>query len=336
MQLVLDLPHEPSDRPHDRARTAEPEVGPPVAKMSQGAHRAVTDPAPGVEHAEEFAAATRVVAERYTLRTVSSGRIKSLEMGASCREATARCCALVVDEGMRGDLFPAPATAEVRSKIRKPDTIDGWETVRRYAAEGVPLAVFLHQRHYGGAFRQLLDATSGRRGDLLEDAVETLFNDHGVSFLRTGSRDQEEIARRFGVTVRPAPDFVVFDSSGTLRALLECKVVNDGGTARDKAARYATLRGEANRPRGHTAVRGPRRPRLAADGGRIGSRRARYGWPRLYRADVGRHDERAAIPKPRRRLKIALGARLGLRALKPRLEGQAGELLGVRRRLGRS
>lgn len=28
---------------------------------------------------------------------------------------------------------------------------------------------------------------------------------------------------------------------------LECKIANDGGTARDKAARYATLRAEANR-----------------------------------------------------------------------------------------
>ncbi|HSK80226.1 MAG TPA: hypothetical protein VLQ45_27475, partial [Thermoanaerobaculia bacterium] len=99
----------------------------------------------------------------------------------------------------------------------------------------------------GGSFRQLLDATSTQRGDILEDAVEELFQEKGVPFIRTGSHNQEEIARRFGLTVRPAPDFVVFDDSDTLRALLECKVANDGGTARDKAARYGTLRAEANR-----------------------------------------------------------------------------------------
>ena len=47
--------------------------------------------------------------------------------------------------------------------------------------------------------------------------------------------------------MRPAPDFVVFDETGSLRALLECKAANDGGTARDKAARFAALRAEATR-----------------------------------------------------------------------------------------
>jgi hypothetical protein len=47
--------------------------------------------------------------------------------------------------------------------------------------------------------------------------------------------------------VRPAPDFVVFDENDTLRAMLECKQTNDGGTARDKAGRFGTLRQEGIR-----------------------------------------------------------------------------------------
>jgi hypothetical protein len=197
--------------------------------------------------AQEFATATEIVAERHGLPILRTGRIKSLELGGPCDESAARCCAHVIDEGMHGTLFGEPPTASVRLKIQKPDTVEGWKTVQRYATEGVPLAVFLHQRHYGGAFRQLLDATSTQRGNLLEDAVEDLFRAHDIQFIRTGTHNQEEISRRFGLTVRPAPDFVVFTGSGTLRALLECKVANDGGTARDKAARYATLRREANR-----------------------------------------------------------------------------------------
>jgi hypothetical protein len=197
--------------------------------------------------AQEFAVATRIVAERHGIRALSSSRIKSLEAGSTCSQETAQCCAFVIDEGMRGDLFGAPPSGAVQPKIHKPDTLEGWTTVQRYAAEGVPLAVFLHQRHYGGAFRQLLDATSTRRGDILEDAVEELFRTNGVTFIRTGAHNQEEIARRFQLTVRPSPDFVIFNGSNTLRALLECKVANDGGTARDKAARYAALRAEANR-----------------------------------------------------------------------------------------
>jgi len=82
---------------------------------------------------------------------------------------------------------------------------------------------------------------------VIEDAVADLFDQHQVPFVRTGSKNQEEIARRFGLTVKPAPDFVAFDANGQLRAILECKGANDGGTARDKAARFRSLRQEANR-----------------------------------------------------------------------------------------
>jgi hypothetical protein len=40
---------------------------------------------------------------------------------------------------------------------------------------------------------------------------------------------------------------VVFDDTDTLRAMLECKATNDGGTARDKAPRFTTLRSESVR-----------------------------------------------------------------------------------------
>jgi hypothetical protein len=45
----------------------------------------------------------------------------------------------------------------------------------------------------------------------------------------------------------PPPDFVVFDDADNLRALLECKGANDGGTARDKALRFERLRDESVR-----------------------------------------------------------------------------------------
>jgi len=196
---------------------------------------------------QEFAAATTLVAEEIGATPVSHGAVRTMEAGGAATPAAARCCAEVVHRGIAGELFPAP-TGELRSKLDKPDTAAGWESVRRYAREGVPLPVLLHQRHYGGAFRQLLDATSSRRGDVLEEAVQQLFLDAGVPFIRTGSHDQAEIEQRFQITVKPAPDFVVYESgTGALEGLLECKAANDGGTARDKAARFRSLRAEANR-----------------------------------------------------------------------------------------
>ncbi len=194
---------------------------------------------------QEFAASTALVDELEKLESLSNGVVKSMESGGAGKKS-AKVAALVIDQAMRGVLF-AKRTGEVRSKITKPDTADGWNTVRKYAKDNVPFPVFLHQRHYGGAFRQLLDATSGKRGDLLEQIVEEQFSDNGISFIRTGSSNQAAIATKFGLTVKPAPDFVVHDANGTLRAILECKQANDGGTARDKAARFAALRNESVR-----------------------------------------------------------------------------------------
>lgn len=159
----------------------------------------------------------------------------------------AAAAAKTIAAAMEQRLFGPPPPGH-RSKQTKPDTKRGWDSVRDYAENRVPLWVFLHQRHYGGAFRQILDAASSRRGDIIEDAVDELFRGAGVSFVRTGSHNQGDIEARFEITVAPAPDFVVFDrSDDSLKAMLECKGANDGGTARDKALRFRTLRAESVR-----------------------------------------------------------------------------------------
>lgn len=195
--------------------------------------------------AAEFAEACAIVAGTSRF---SKGSVRAVEAGSIPSTTVAAVCASVIDRIMSGHLFPpTPGQSALRAKIEKPDTTEGWVSVRSYAAQGVPLSMFLHQRAYGGAFRQLLDATSTKRGDVLEEPVEELFKSAGIPYLRTGTHNQAEIATRFQVTVKPAPDFVVFDGNDTLRAILECKVASDGGTARDKASRFGTLRTEANR-----------------------------------------------------------------------------------------
>lgn len=196
---------------------------------------------------KEFAWATRLVAEPLGMRPLSENKVDSMERSGSVTStAQARLAAETIDQIMRGSLFPDPPGA-FKLKQGKPDTVDGWASVRHYATNRVPYALFLHQRHYGGPFRQVIDAASELRGDLIEDAVEVLFAENGIRFIRTGSHNQDEITARFEITVRPTPDFVVHDAAGNLRAMLECKLTNDGGTARDKALRYERLRDESVR-----------------------------------------------------------------------------------------
>lgn len=194
----------------------------------------------------EMAVATREVAAEKKGRGVSDARIKSMERGGSIPANDADILSETIHRLVEGQLW-GHAPEGLRSKMDKTDTAEGWRSVREFARSGVPYEAFLHQRHMGGAFRQLLDAASEERGAMLELTVEHLFEEHGVPYLRTGSSDQSEILRRFSLTVTPAPDFVVFDPPDNLRALLECKLTNDGGTARDKASRFKALRQEGQR-----------------------------------------------------------------------------------------
>ncbi|HVP09702.1 MAG TPA: hypothetical protein VMV94_00785 [Phycisphaerae bacterium] len=199
--------------------------------------------------ASEFAEACSLAAGGEDgLAKITKSTLKSIEGGRPTSESKAEVCAVTIDLAMRGELFPPAGRGRLRSKLEKPDTAKGWESVRRFAREGVPLPVFLHQRAYGGAFRQLLDATSSSRGDLLEGPVEDLFRENDIPYIRTGSHNQKAVERDFGLSVRPAPDFVVYSAQPrALRAILECKATNDGGTARDKASRYKSLKQEASR-----------------------------------------------------------------------------------------
>lgn len=194
----------------------------------------------------EFAVAVSEAASRTNLGAVTKGRVEAIEVGTVPSEDVARACARAIELLMTGQMW-AVATGEFRSKLEKPDTLGGWDTVRDFAATGVPYHIFLHQRHYGGPFRTLLDATSSARGEILELPLDELLTANRVPFVRTGSHSQSEIANRFNLTVRPAPDFVIFEGSRTLRAIIECKQANDGGTARDKASRFRTLATEASR-----------------------------------------------------------------------------------------
>lgn len=208
---------------------------------------------------DEFAHSSLLAGGQDDLAALSSSQIDTMERSAidlvrantkaalAKATAQARIASKTIVMAMNGELF-GDAPPGLRSKQQKPDTAQGWDSVRAYATGGVPLKVFLHQRHYGGAFRQVLDATSTLRGDLIEDAVEKLFIASGISFVRTGSHNQADIARRFEVHVTPAPDFVVFDpADDSLKAMLECKGTNNGGTARDKALRFNGLRAESVR-----------------------------------------------------------------------------------------
>lgn len=143
--------------------------------------------------------------------------------------------------------IPESASRFFHSKLDKSDTMDGWSTVA-VAAGGVPYSTLLYQRYVGGVWRQIQDAYSEVKGDkLLEQPIADLFEANGISYYRsgTGASGATETERKFGLS--PGPDFVLPEESPTV--IIESKVAEDGGTARDKAARIKNA-AEAAKARG--------------------------------------------------------------------------------------
>jgi hypothetical protein len=88
--------------------------------------------------------------------------------------------------------------------------------------------------------RQVQDAYSEVKGDaILEQPLEALLIDEGIPHWRTprGVSGAIQTARRFGID--PGPDFLIPDENP--QVIVESKVAEDGGTARDKAARIQRL-----------------------------------------------------------------------------------------------
>ena len=178
---------------------------------------------------------------------VGGDKLKKFERSPSSqtppdeRDKLAALIAATARAVMEREILPVPPTATryFHSKLDKRDTTDGWTSVRR-DAKGVPYSALLFQRYVGGVWRQVQDAYSEVKGDaILEYPLRDLLDTHGIPYHRTkrGASGAKETVERYGMS--PGPDFVIPDESPTL--VVESKVAEDGGTARDKAARIRTM-----------------------------------------------------------------------------------------------
>lgn len=126
------------------------------------------------------------------------------------------------------------ATPGLLHRLDKVDTRDGVPSVQHISLLGVPYAVLLYERFLGRPFASHRDAVSELVGLIVESAIKDVLTNAGVSFRETG---RAERIPRFD----QAPDFMVPDEFNPA-ALIEAKLTEDDGTARDKVARVQRLR----------------------------------------------------------------------------------------------
>ncbi|HMJ64669.1 MAG TPA: hypothetical protein VK615_04900, partial [Candidatus Binatia bacterium] len=118
-------------------------------------------------------------------------------------------------------------------RLDKADTKRGLESVQTMASMGAPYAMLLYERFLGRPFAGHRDSVSELIGDNLEGAVEEVLTRHGVSYRKT--RRAERLPG-----FDQAPDFIVPDEFNP-QIVIEAKLTEDDGTARDKVTRIQHL-----------------------------------------------------------------------------------------------
>ena len=135
---------------------------------------------------------------------------------------------------VQGTLLPRPtAGSGFIDRSQKFDTEHGWSDVARFARSGAPYGVVLYERYLGRPFAYVVDALSGMKAALLEGPIAALLDQHGIPYYR--SRPIDKIPG-----FEQAPDFLIPDKDNP-EIVIEAKLAEDGGTARDKASRIERL-----------------------------------------------------------------------------------------------
>lgn len=127
----------------------------------------------------------------------------------------------------------APEIPGVLHRLEKADTRQGLASLQPLVDLGVPYAMVLYERFLGRPFAGHRDSISELVGDVLEAAIESVLSDAGVSFRKT---KRAERVNGFD----QAPDFIVPDEFNP-QIVIEAKITEDDGTARDKVTRVQHL-----------------------------------------------------------------------------------------------
>lgn len=118
-------------------------------------------------------------------------------------------------------------------RFDKVDTRAGKVSLQAAARLGVPYSMLLYERFLGRPFASHRDSVSELVGNIVENAIEAVLSGADISFRKTARAE-----RLPGFD--QAPDFVV-PSEHNPKVVIEAKLSEDDGTARDKITRVQHL-----------------------------------------------------------------------------------------------
>jgi hypothetical protein len=118
-------------------------------------------------------------------------------------------------------------------RLYKADTLDGQASLESAVKLGLPYPMVLYERFLGRPFAAHKDSVSDLIGEVLECKIEKMLDASGISYRKT--KRAERIAG-----FDQAPDFIVPSEFNPL-VVIEAKISEDDGTARDKVTRIQHL-----------------------------------------------------------------------------------------------
>ncbi|MBI5589206.1 MAG: hypothetical protein HY881_01855 [Deltaproteobacteria bacterium] len=118
-------------------------------------------------------------------------------------------------------------------RLNKADTKRGLDSIGNIAGMGVPYAMLLYERFLGRPFAGHRDSVSELVGDSLESAIEDVLTKAGISYRKTKRAERIE-------GFDQSPDFII-PSEFNPQVIIEAKITEDDGTARDKVTRIQHL-----------------------------------------------------------------------------------------------
>jgi hypothetical protein len=148
--------------------------------------------------------------------------------GTRIRAMVRAACELLTEGAPVNERAP-----ELIHRLDKADTRGGLASIQPLANLGVPYAMLLYERFLGRPFAGHRDSVSELVGDVLETSIESVLSRAGVSFRKT-----KRAERVTGFD--QAPDFIV-PSEFNPKVVIEAKITEDDGTARDKVTRVQHL-----------------------------------------------------------------------------------------------
>ena len=162
-------------------------------------------------------------------------RMNPLTPASEGNGVTATRIRAMIDAGVRTMLQGAGTVAPgIIHRLDKADTAKGQPNLQSIADLGAPYPMLLYERFLGRPFATHRDSVSELVGEVVEIAVKNVLDDAKISF-----RDTKRAEPIPGFDQNP--DFFVPDEY-TPVALIEAKLTQDDGTARDKVARVQRLR----------------------------------------------------------------------------------------------